>query len=201
MACSNAKLIRFALGIKQGTCTDGWNTTGDTVIEALKTVIPAEASPTTPRILANITKVGGISLGEEGEVEIPNWDVVGLISDGKRKLTNLSLSARLTKSLQLGTVDVDDTVGILAHLYAKRHALAVNYYLYITDRDWNVQYYYKYIDATMKKWTQEDQELGAPKLGLIDTDIAPQDVELYDCNHNAIVTSQPPTGSNLKFCV
>lgn len=199
MACSNAKLIRFAVAITRGCPDDAWDAPE---LEGLAKLIPEEGSTTDPKILDSITKVGGISLGEEGEVEIPDWDVVGLISDGKRKLTNLTTQFRLTDKLSLGTTTTipDNTSNILAHLYARRHAVATNWYIYITDRDWNVQFYYKYIDATIKKWSQEDQELGAPKLGLIDMDLAPQDIELYDCEHNAIVTSTPPTSGGLKFC-
>ena len=203
MACSNGKLIRYVVGLTQGCeeYTNAWND----AITAYPALGNSYVSPNdnggNTAVLSNVTKVGGISLGEEGEVEIPDWEKVGLISDGKRKLTSLTL--HVIADTILNRTDAGgnyDGASVMAALFAKRNTVRANFYVFITDRSWQVLWYYKFHDLSLKKFGQEDQELGAPKLGLFDIDGSPADVTLYDCNHNPIVQSQVPGATTLLFC-
>jgi len=183
MSCSNSKLIRFVLGVGMGC-----GNTADPLVGSFIASLPAGGGPGGYQAaVGGITKIGGISLGEEGEVEIPDWDVVGLVSDGKRKLTTLTLQARAKTSLKNNQASLDDGLSVLTEFYKARHAVAANFYVFITDRSWNVLWYYLFENCTLKSFKQEDQELGTPKLGFVDIDAAPENVYLYDCSGNEIV--------------
>lgn len=200
MACSNGKLIRYIVGMTQGC---GWDATAPTelvndIAELGSQYIPV-GTHNDIYPLDNVTKVNGINLGEEGEVEIPGWDSVGLVSDGKRKLTSFTLQVRVDEAIK-GTGSITSTAGAMARLYKQRAALSVDVYVLITDRAWNVLWFYLMEDSTLKSWKQEDQELGAPKLGLVDLDFSPADVKLYGCDGQLIVGSGSSATIQPQFC-
>lgn len=199
MSCNtNGKIIRYVMGITQG-CGD-W---ADPSVASLASVVPVDAGAPSALILKSITRVGGISLGEEGEVEVPEWDRTAIISDGKRKLQTLTTQVRIDGNLEKNVTSSSNSASILSSIFANRNLVSVNIYLFITGRDWKTMYYYKFTDAQCKRFGQEDQELGAAKLGMIDVDFAPYDAELYDCARNQIVGESVTSNSfdlGTTFC-
>lgn len=179
---TNGKLIRYVVGITQGC--GNWD---DPSVASLASVVPVDAGAPSALILKSITRVAGITLGEEGEVEVPEWDRTAMIADGKRKLQTLAIQARVDEPFSNIVTSASSAANILASYFANRNLVNLNIYLFITGRDWKTLYYYRFVDSQGKKFAQEDQELGSAKLGLVDIDFAPYDAELYDCARNQMV--------------
>lgn len=196
----NGKMIRYAVGITQGC---GWDSSNARITSTnLDSVVPVDTGAANVKYLQAITRVGGISLGEEGEVEVPEWDTTSIISDGKRKIQTLTTQVRVSEAFAASVTAGSSDANIMALLYSLRDLITLNVYLFITARDWSVLYYYKFIDSQIKKFSQEDQELGAAKLGLIDIDFAPYDVELYPCDSGAApLVSNAASGGAGGFAV
>lgn len=168
MACNNALMIRYRVRL----------TPGCNVNPALLPLVPTGA-------IANITRVTGISLGEEGEIEVPEWDRKSKISDGKRVLPVLGLQFRIDGNL--------NTFNFFSNWFRYRNDSFFNINVEITRRDWSVLHTYEYLDTEMRSFVQEDQELGATKLGLVDMSFSPYDVLLKDSLGNYIVPAQVVT--------
>lgn len=168
MACNNALMIRYRVKANPG-CNVNANVTP---------LIPAGP-------ITNITRVTGISLGEEGEIEVPEWDRKSRISDGKRNLPVLGLQFRIDGN--------QNTFNFFATYYRYRHDTYMTFLVDITRRDWQILHTYEFVDCEMRSFVQEDQELSATKLGLVDMAFSPYDVLLKDSVGNYLVPAQAIT--------
>jgi hypothetical protein len=128
-------------------------------------------------VVSGLTRVTGLSLGEEGQIDVPEWDTRAIISDGKRTLPTLGLQFRVDSDLK--------TLDLIASIFNNRASTTLNISVYITKRDWTPLYIYEYIDCEIRSFTQEDQELGQSKLGLIDCVFAPYNVLLRKADGTA----------------
>jgi activator of HSP90 ATPase len=171
MACNNAVMIRYQVKISPGQC----NLATDFATQI--------AANTTNNNVQTITKVNGLDLGEEGTIEVPDWEVKATISDGKRTLPQLEMQYRVDADLR--------AFNLFTWMFQNRAALTADIQIFICKRDWSVLYSYKYLDCQLRKHGQEGQELGQTKLGLIDTMFSPYDVQLLDASGNLIVYQVP----------
>lgn len=167
MACNNALLIRYIVKIAKGSCD---NTPGiDAVI----------SNNTNNGVVQSVTRVSGLDLGEEGTIEVPDWDIKYTVSDGKRVIPPLGIQYRIDADLK--------TFNLMTFLFQNRATVSIDWEIIITNRSWQKLYSYKAIDSQIRRHGQEDQELGTSKIGLIDTIWAPSDMQLIDANGNKIV--------------
>jgi hypothetical protein len=193
MACSNGQLSRYIVQVQRGDCIPA------TFPAALETLFPADGSKYS---IPGITKISGVSLGEEGEVELPEWDQVGLISDGKRKLTTINMSLRVDGSLSPGVMSGATTNDVerLAAWFANRHLVSAHIYIWITNKGWEVQRGYKAVDASFKAFKEPDRELGASVLDVIDLQFSPKDMQLIACDGTTKIVAAPTPAGSLTFC-
>jgi hypothetical protein len=179
MACTNAKLTRYIVTLERG-CGD-WAGLADGDNDIVLAMLP----DATEVKFGKVTKVGGLTLGEEGEITIPYWDREGMTGDGKRKFENVTMQVRVDEKFVQGVNSGE--ANAMAHFFNVRERVKFNIHVYLVDRGWQVLYEYVYTDSTLKKWSQEDQELGSPKLGLIDLTFLPDNAKLFDSLGNQIV--------------
>lgn len=124
----------------------------------------------------DITKVGGLNLGEEGSVTVPEWDRVTEISDGKRKLVPITLS------YMLKAVAPDDPTMKAFEFFMRwfkyRASVTMRADIDITNRNWETLYTFAAKGVEMTSHKMEDQDLGTPKLGVWDVVLRPYDIKL-----------------------
>lgn len=167
MGCSNALMIRYMVQFKPGAC-NGYAGLGALVTDSTDT------KQSITNVVPGLTRVTGLSLGEEGTIEVPEWESKAMISDGKRSLPTLGLQFRVDSDLR--------TFKLISGLFENRASITLDVNVYITKRDWSPLYIYYYQDCEIRSFTQEDQELGQSKLGIIDAVFAPYNVLLKKAN-------------------
>ena len=173
MACNNALMLRYQVTMVNSTeCSSGL--AGTAALTALGT-----------GIISGITKVNGLDLGEEGTIEVPDWETKYTVSDGKRTLPQLELQYRIDGNLEVFKA--------MAGLYNARAQVSADITVTVTKRDWTPLYKYKYISCQMRKHSQEGMELGSAKLGYVDTLWSPSDVQLLDCASGLLVSKGATT--------
>lgn len=193
MACSNGRLSRYVVQFSRGSCVPA------TMPPELATLFPADGSRVT---VPSITKVTGVGLGEEGEVEVPEWDRNGLVSDGKRKLKAISMSMRTdgTIGAALATGVASSDIERMAAWFKHRGTVKGHAWVWITDASFTVMYGFKCVDLTMRKFDSPDRDLGQPKLDEIELLFSPYDVELVACDGTTTIISSPSPTASLTFC-
>lgn len=146
----------------------------------------ADGSSGTKKEIPNIISASGLSLGEEGTIEVPEWDRVTMIADGKFRVPELDMKYRLDGASDYAT-----------HKYfsewwgernGKNKAIAVSW----TDRAYQVLFTWFFTSCEFVKFTGEDQELGSPKLGVIELKFLPYNVKLI--NNSSVVTGETIPG-------
>lgn len=163
MGCSNALMIRYMVQIAPGACNNFADLTG---LIAANT----DTKQSKTGIVPGVTRVTGLALGEEGSIEVPEWETKSIISDGKRALPTLGLQARVDADLRGFT--------LFSGIFNERAAATLDFKIFICKRNWDPLYAYYYKDCEIRGFNQEDQELGASKLGLVDMVFAPYNVFL-----------------------
>lgn len=120
---------------------------------------------------SDIISVAGFDLGEEGTIEVPEWDRIALVSDGKRKIVDVALKYRLMDDMKTHDYFKDwwDTRAI------SNRDISVIW----TSRDYDRELFrWVFLDCEFRKFNGEDQELGATKLGVLECTFAPYDVDI-----------------------
>lgn len=121
--------------------------------------------------ISDIITITGFSLGEEGTLEVPEWDRDALIADGKRKIQPVGLKYRFMKGLE--------THKYFKEWWDERHSSNRNIVVIWTSRDRNNELFrWVFEDCEFNKMTAEDQELGTPKLGTIECGFLPYEVRM-----------------------
>lgn len=165
MACRNALLVRYKVRVEEEAPT------------------PAGCIPADPSVWwKDITKVTGLGLGEEGEVDVPEWDRKVKVSDGKRDIKAMSMQMKIMSDLT--------AFNFFLSWYQFRADACRGVYIDICDRAWNTIFTFKYTGVEMRGFNMEDQELGQTKLGYVDMMFSPYDVLMLDPLGNVIF--QPP---------
>jgi hypothetical protein len=119
---------------------------------------------------SDIVSVGGLSLGEEGEIEVPERDRIALVSDGIKKHEPLTIKFRLVE----GLVTFDFFLGLWNNRATENSDIAV----IETRRDGVTELFrWVFTDCECKKLgSAEDLELGAVRVKEFDTIFAPNQV-------------------------
>lgn len=146
---------------------------------------------------SSITKVSGIDLGEEGTISVPFWGRMAQMSDGIRVFKPLAIQLRIPR---LPFEPGSDFAAISA-MYNQRAALRYNIDVWVTDRSFEALMLVRFFENDMKKFSFEDMELGAAKVGVVDTEFLPRDVKLYDCKGTGIIIDSPGAAAEvLTLC-
>ena len=120
---------------------------------------------------SDIISIAGFNLGEEGSIEVPEWDRNAIISDGKRKIQPITLKYRLMRGLQTHTY--------FKEWWDERNTSNRDIVVIWTSRDFNNELFrWVFLDCEFNKFTGEDQELGATKLGVIECGFLPYEVDM-----------------------
>ena len=188
MACNNATMIRYVVAIESVNNCAGGPTGVPSIDNAITAVTNFAGTSPGNKVLDTITKVGGLGLGEEGTTEVPYWDRVVTLPDGKRKLPDVTMQKRINGGLIVSPSN-DPEFDFFAYWFQAKDFIRLNMWVYITNRAWQILYRYRFIDLTLRSWKQEDQELGANKLGLLDYMMSPNDVELWNCSTVVIASA------------
>ena len=122
----------------------------------------------------DVTEVQGFSLGEEGTIEVPEWDRNALISDGKRKIPEITMKYRLMNELV--------THNYFIEWWDTRHGCNRDIVITWANRAWEPLFRWTYSDCEFVKFMGEDQELGQTKLGIIELKFLPYEVTLVNPN-------------------
>jgi hypothetical protein len=86
-------------------------------------------------------------------------------------------------------------------MYNQRAALRYNIDVWVTDRSFEALMLVRFFENDMKKFSFEDMELGAAKVGVVDTEFLPRDVKLYDCKGTGIIIDSPGAAAEvLTLC-
>lgn len=168
MGCRNAVLVRYKVYIEDEDTSSG-GTGGGSV---------------TP--MDDVTMVGGLSLGEEGTITVPEWDRDVELSNGKRKIAPLTLKYKLKGK----TIP---THKFFANWWANRNSICKKVRVEILNRAWELQYTFVYLGVEFAGFKMEDQDLGSPKLGIWECTLRPYDVMMTDENGNVIVPAGGPS--------
>lgn len=175
---NNAKLIRYVVEIAP-LCGDA----------AIQTAFGGANTGSTFRVFSNAIKVTGITLGEEGTVDVPQWGVTGMLADGQRKLSPLAIDFRVDNGINEGASGAapgdiaTNQTDLVFLMFEKRAVAQYNINVYITDRSFKALFVYNFLGCGMRKLTMDDQELGAAKLGVIMTEFLPLDVTVRGCQN------------------
>ncbi len=156
--CDNALMTRYQVRFEEECAPVGF----------IETVSPT-------KIWKEFTKVGGLALGDEGTIEVPEWDRKVKISDGIRVVEPVPLSFRVDKKAP-GTA-----FAMVMEWADKRHDVCRTLYVDRCDRAWNPLWTWKFSGCQMLSLPkEEDQELGATKLAIWSFSLTPYDVTLLD---------------------
>lgn len=178
-----AKLTRFLVEITE-SCGDGTSIL---------------SKQTDKKVLFdNCIKVTGLGLGEEGTVTVPQWGVNGILADGQRTLSGVTLDFRVENSLPV-TVGTTKTE-ILADMFDKRASSKYDLRIAITGRDFKAMFVYAYDNCDLRSFKSEDQEIGASKLGTVMLEFLPLDARLLACD-NATVRVNGRSGATLPTTI
>ncbi len=172
------------------------------------------------QLFTNCTKVTGLTLGEEGTVEVPQWGVTGMMSDGQRKLSPISMDFRIENSITASNATAATTVApgatgpasvagiqttnntaLLFNMFENRGNAKYDINVYITNRAFQTLFVYSFTNCDMRSIKTEDQELGSPKLGTITAEFLPLDVVLKTCdNTKTFVNSRQRLSATATSC-
>lgn len=183
MACNNdATLVRFVVEARVSCGTPQ---------------APIANMNTTPHTFSSVTKLTGLDLGEEGTVEVPFWGRKAQMADGIRTFKPLGIQLRIPQTPFAPGSDF----AVLAAMFDQRSALTYDIDVWITDRAFVSLMLVRFYNADMKKFSFEDMELGAAKVGLVDTEFLPRDARLFDCKGVDVIIDSPGANSNpLVIC-
>ena len=115
---------------------------------------------------SDIVQVGGLSLGEEGMIEVPEQDKIAQVSDGVVKYAPLDIKFRLSEGLV--------TFDYFLALWDERASRNTDIAIIETRRDGVTELFrWIFTDCEMKKFASaEDLVLGEIKVKQIDTSFA-----------------------------
>lgn len=126
--------------------------------------------------LKDVISFNGLSMGGEGVIDIPEWDRTALISNGKRKVSEIVFKYRL--------METSSTHETMTAWWGNRSLQnkTVNCTWY--NRAWEFLLTWSFLSCELAELKAEDQELGTPKLGIFECKCYPYDVEMLKTGSN-----------------
>jgi hypothetical protein len=153
----------------------------------------------TYKLFSNCIKVTGLTMGEEGTIEVPQWGITGMMADGQRKLSPISMDFRIQDGVSAET-DTSLTA-LIFNMFENRGNAKYNINIYITNRAFQTLFVYNYIGCDMRSLKIEDQELGSPKLGTLTAEFLPLNVAVKSCNNTkTLVNTRSAANSGAFSC-
>jgi hypothetical protein len=119
----------------------------------------------TYQTVPDITSVNGFDLGEEGTIEVPEWDRDVMVANGKRKVGEVSLKFRIMQNMQ--------TFAYFKEWWDNRGGDNRTIKVTWCKRNWVPILEWIFEDNEFAKFGGEDQELGTVKLGYIENKFYP----------------------------
>lgn len=124
-------------------------------------------------VLNDIISAAGFDLGEEGQIEVPEDDRIAMISNGRRKIPELTLKYRLLK----GTTGDGGTHKFFTRWWDSRAGNNKDITVVWLERDRKTEIFrWVYEDCEFASMKGEDQEYASPKLGIIELKFLPYNV-------------------------
>lgn len=150
---------------------------GKTNALILRYVVEIEEGGTYKTVPA-ITSVAGFDLGEEGTIEVPEWDRDAMVADGKRKVGEMNMKFRLMQDMI--------TFAYFKEWWETRSGNNRNIKVTWCKRNWVPIVEWIFEDTEFIKFGGEDQELGQVKLGIIELKFLPYEKRIqYPANTSA----------------
>ena len=121
----------------------------------------------------DIISVDGISLGEEGTVEVSEQGLAVDVSDGRRKLKALILRFQKKRGLKTFTYFHD--------WWKNRHTEFRDISIVFYDKGYTEElhrYYYK--ECEMHTWNEDTQDRSDPKIAQVECSFLPYDGEIIE---------------------
>lgn len=165
MGCSNAMLMRYKVRIQEESAPGGILQIGG--ISGFN--------------VASVTSVEGLSLGEDGEVSILEYDKRVRISDGIRAIPDLSMQIRID-----GGVSGELLMTFFEDWYNERQKVTRTILIDLCNRAWNPVRTYEYVGCQLRNYDNGSAELGQSKLYLVNLKFTPYNVLLKKGIFNTI---------------
>ena len=128
--------------------------------------------------LRDIITVNGFTLGEEGTIEVPEWDRITLISNGRRQIQELTMTYRLISDWGKHEY-VNKTDNYLLSWFGKRGGDNRDIRIDWIARDWkSIISTWTFESCEFLMYQGEDQDFADPKVGIIEVKFAPYDVSV-----------------------
>jgi hypothetical protein len=143
-----------------------------------------------------ITKVSGISLGEEGTINVPYWGRQAQMSDGVRVFKPLAMEMRIPRD----PFAPGSEFGRLAAMFNQRASLLFTIDVWITDRAFRKLMLVQFLNAEIRKFDFEDQEMGQAKVGITPVEFLPRDVKMYGCDGTTEIIGSTFDANSLVDC-
>lgn len=124
--------------------------------------------------ISDITSWAGFTLGEEGQIEVPEDDRIASIADGRRKIPSVSCKYRLLKSsLQEG-----GTHKYFSDWWDAREGDNRTITVVWLERDRKTEIMrWTYVDCEFSGFKGEDQDYASPKVGVMELTFLPYDIQ------------------------
>jgi len=121
----------------------------------------------------DIISCSGFTLGEEGQIEVPEDDRIASIADGRRKIPALSMKYRLLKH----STAEGGTHKYFTDWWEGREGDNRTITVIWLERDRKTEIMrWTYVDCEFSGFKGEYQDYGSPKVGVIEVTFLPYDV-------------------------
>lgn len=125
------------------------------------------------KIWQAFTKVGNLALGDEGSVEVPEWDRKVKVADGIRVVNEVPMAFRVN------SIAPGSEFAYIMEWTDKRAEICRTLYVDVCDRAWTPLWIWKFVGCQMMGLPkEEDKELGANKIAIWNFSLTPYDVSL-----------------------
>lgn len=123
----------------------------------------------------DIISAAGFTLGEEGQIEVPEDDRIASIADGRRKIPELTMKYRLLKT----STDSGGTHKFFSEWWKTREGNNKVVTIIWLQRDRKTEIMrWTYADCEFVGFKGEDQEYASPKVGVMELKFLPYDIDM-----------------------
>lgn len=124
--------------------------------------------------IRDVVSIAGFTLGEEGQIEVPEDDRKASIADGRRKIPELVMKYRLLKH----STSEGGTHKYFNDWWEKREGDNRVVTVIWLERDRKTEIMrWTYIDCEFCGFTGEDQDYASPKVGMMNMKFLPYDIK------------------------
>jgi len=138
------------------------------------------------RRISDIIACTGFTLGEEGQIEVPEDDRIASIADGRRKIPAVTMKYRLLKS----STAEGGTHKYFSDWWTAREGDNRTITVVWLERDRKTEIMrWTYVDCEFSAFKGEDQDYASPKVGVMEMTFLPYDIQHSIASAGQIYTS------------